>query len=306
MTDLFSGFEAVKTGLTGSMLDRADHLRRAPEQFNLLKNSPQARWLVLDTLKPLVSAGEQPQLFWARAEDLPDDAPMVFLGLDRAGHPRFAASASAIPILAAHEARIIDSRSAAMLLPEGEAAILAQARSLLDWHARHRHCAVCGAETAPTKAGYCRTCPACGAEHFPRTDPVVIMLAVKGDHALLGRQPGFPPNLFSALAGFVEPGESLEEAVARELYEETGIRTGRVRYLASQPWPFPSSLMIACFAEAQGFEITLDTDELEEARWVSREELRAVLAGEGDWNAPPPMAIAHTLLSHWTSIPQQG
>jgi NAD+ diphosphatase len=299
MTDIFSGFDTPKTGLTGSPLDRADHLRRDPEMVRHLKENTHSRWLILDSLKPLIT--EDNQLFWARADDLPEAAPMVFLGLDPNGHPRFAASASAIPLLAAHGGRIIDARSAATLLPQGHAAILAQARSLLDWHARHGHCAVCGAATVPSKAGYCRECPACGAEHFPRTDPVVIMLAVKGDHALVGRQPGFPPAMYSALAGFVEPGESLEEAVARELFEEAGIRTGRVRYLTSQPWPFPSSLMIACFAEAQGFEITLDTEELEEARWVSKDEVRAVLEGTGDWQAPPPMAIAHTLLSAWLS-----
>ncbi|WP_439532604.1 NAD(+) diphosphatase [Polymorphobacter sp.] len=301
MTDIFNsffrGFEPPVTGITGSPLDRADHLRRDPEQVQQMQASATARWLVLDSLKPVVT--DDDRLFWATADDLPEAAPMVFLGLDSDGAPRFAASASAIPLLARHGGRVIDARSAAMLMPPGQAAILAQARSLLDWHARHGHCAVCGAATAPTKAGYCRQCPACGAEHFPRTDPVVIMLAIKGDHALVGRQPGFPPRMFSALAGFVEPGESLEEAVAREIFEEAGIRTGRVRYLASQPWPFPSSLMIACLAEALGHEIALDTEELEEARWVSKDEVRAALAGEGAWLAPPPMAIAHTLLASW-------
>ena len=156
------------------------------------------------------------------------------------------------------------------------------------------------------KAGYSRTCQACNTEHFPRTDPVVIMLAIKrdainGDHALVGRGANFPKRFFSALAGFVEPGESLEEAVARELFEEAGIRVDKVRYLASQPWPFPSSLMIAAFAEATNVDITLDTDELEEARCVTKDEVRAALAGTGEWSAPPPMAIAHTLLKAWVS-----
>ena len=292
-----------RTGLTGSPLDRADHLRRDPHAMASLQANPRARWLILDQLKPLIADTTPPAIFWAMASDLPQDAPgstaSVFLGLDPSGAPRFAASASTIPLIAKHGGQVMDTRSAAQLLPHGQAAILAQARSLLDWHARHGHCAVCGAVTAPSKAGYCRTCPACGAEHFPRTDPVVIMLALKGEHALIGRQPGFPPGMFSALAGFVEPGESLEEAVARELHEEAGIITQRVRYIASQPWPFPSSLMIACFAEATGYEIMLDTEELEETRWVTKDDVRAALSGSGDWLAPPPLAIAHTLFAAW-------
>jgi len=292
---------APPTGLTGSPLDRADHLRRNPDTMARLRDDPRARWLIMDQLKPLLSDDTPPTIFWAMANDLPDKAPWVFLGLDPAGAPRFAASASTIPLIARHGGQVTDTRSAAQLLPHGQAAILAQARSLLDWHARHGHCAVCGAVTAPSKAGYSRTCQACGAEHFPRTDPVVIMLALKGDHALIGRQPGFPPGMFSALAGFVEPGESLEEAVGRELHEEAGIITRRVRYVASQPWPFPSSLMIACFAEATGYEIMLDTEELEEARWVTKDDVRAALAGNADWLAPPPLAIAHTLFTAWLS-----
>jgi NAD+ diphosphatase len=153
------------------------------------------------------------------------------------------------------------------------------------------------------KAGYSRQCDNCGAEHFPRVDPVVIMLAEKDGLALVGRGPRFPAGFFSALAGFVEPGESLEEAVARELHEEAGIRVHSVRYGASQPWPFPSSLMMGAFAQAEGFELALDESEIAEARWVSREEVRAVLRGEGSWSAPPPLAIAHWLLQNWAQQP---
>jgi NAD+ diphosphatase len=267
-----------------------------------LRSRPDARWLVLDELKPVLTKGEHPDILWAYRSDVPHDAVSVFLGLapnKDGGAPRFAAAAPAADLVADFGGQVVDARAAAAMLGDGRAQIVAQARSLLDWHARHQFCAACGAKTVLNKAGYARTCQGCNAEHFPRTDPVVIMLAVKGEHALVGRGPNFPKRFFSALAGFVEPGESLEEAVARELFEEAGIRVGKVRYLASQPWPFPSSLMIAAFAEAVNLDITLDTDELEEARWVTKDDVRAALAGTGDWLAPPPLAIAHTLLKAW-------
>jgi NAD+ diphosphatase len=152
------------------------------------------------------------------------------------------------------------------------------------------------------RAGWARKCNACEAEHFPRVDPVVIMIAEHQGRALLGRQPAWPAGRYSALAGFLEPGESIEEAVAREIFEEAGVRVSNVRYIASQPWPFPSSLMLACVADAEDDAITLDTHELEDAIWVERDVVRAVLAGEpGPFLAPPPYAIAHTLLSAWAA-----
>jgi NAD+ diphosphatase len=185
-------------------------------------------------------------------------------------------------------------------LAPGEAATYAAARSVLDWHVRHRFCAKCGTATAMFRAGWARKCPNCATEHFPRVDPVVIMIAEHDGRALLGRGNGWPPGRYSALAGFLEPGESIEEAVAREIAEESGVRVGRVRYVASQPWPFPSSLMIACVAEAVDDAITLDVNELEDAMWVPREMVRAVLRGEeGPFLPPPPYAIAHTLLTVW-------
>ena len=273
-------------------------MRRDVGAMVAARADPRARWLVFDDLKPVLTADGD--LLWAYRSDVPHDAPSVFLGLD-GDAPRFAAAASAEDLDGiATEARSAGALLAASATP-GRAGIVAQGRSLLDWHARHKFCANCGAPTTLAKAGYARECAACGAEHFPRTDPVVIMLAIKGDHALVGRQPRFPKRFFSALAGFVEPGESLEEAVIRELFEEAGIATGNVRYIASQPWPFPSSLMIGAFADATDYELHLDGDELEEARWVTRDEVRAALAGDGDWFAPPPLAIARTLLEEWVA-----
>jgi NAD+ diphosphatase len=222
---------------------------------------------------------------------------LLFLGLD-AGEPRFAALEPSGP----------RSGSMAVLqllhrLPPAQVALYAAARSLVDWHYRHGFCARCGAATTVFRGGWARRCDSCKAEHFPRVDPVVIMLAEHGDRVLLGRQPQFPPRMYSALAGFIEPGESLEEAVARELHEEAGVRALSVRYVLSQPWPFPSSLMIGCIAPVEHDLIRLDTNELQDAIWLSREEVRAVLRAEPGARimTPPPLAIAHSLLQAWAA-----
>ncbi|MEO6041935.1 MAG: NAD(+) diphosphatase, partial [Croceibacterium sp.] len=175
-------------------------------------------------------------------------------------------------------------------------------RSVTDWHARHRFCARCGSPTLPAKAGWQRNCPACGAQHFPRTDPVAIMLVEHAGKLLLGRAPRFPPGRYSALAGFVEPGESVEDAVAREVFEEAGVRVREVRYVASQPWPFPSQLMLGCHALADDPALTVDPSELEDARWFTRAEVAEALdAGEQSTSfvGPPRQAIAHSLLAWW-------
>ena len=193
-----------------------------------------------------------------------------------------------------------EMRGAAALLPPPEAAIAATAKSMFEWRRRHRHCAACGQATHPVDGGWKRVCPACKAEHFPRTDPVVIMLAHHGDRCMLGRQEVWPPGMFSALAGFMEPGESIEEACARELAEEAGLRTRSVRYHSTQPWPFPSNLMIGLIAEVEDDEGTPDQTELSEIHWFTRSQARDLLAGRlPDLRCPPPFAIAHQLIKSW-------
>jgi NAD+ diphosphatase len=186
-------------------------------------------------------------------------------------------------------------------LQSADASTYAAARSLIDWHARHPFCPRCGHSTSVFRAGWGRRCDTCATEHYPRTDAVVIMLAQHGDRVLVGRQPRFPPRRYSALAGFLEVGESLEEAVARELREEAGLITQRVHYLGSQPWPFPSQLMLACVAEVESDALQLDGAELDDAMWVTKDDVRAALRDDpgARFLAPPHYAIAHSLLRHW-------
>lgn len=282
-------------GFTGGLLDRADHLRHDADALSAAMGNWQARLLKLHGFEPEVT--DEGLLGWTMLTEAPDEAEFVLLGLDN-GRPRFAAvlpgGEAPPPFRSPNLFGILDQ------LQPGEAATFAAARSVLDWHARHGFCARCGSATALFRAGWGRKCGKCGTEHFPRVDPVVIMIAEHDGRALIGRQPSWPAGRYSALAGFLEPGESIEEAVAREIFEEAGVRVSGVRYVASQPWPFPSQLMIACVADALDDAITLDTHELEDAIWVSRADVRAVLAGEdGPFVAPPPYAIARTLLEAW-------
>jgi NAD+ diphosphatase len=250
-----------------------------------------------DELDPAFTAEE------ARA--LAPTAETVFLGLME-GTARFGIGimqASAEALKARGDLHVIDLRSIAVqgLVGQDHLPPLAEAKALLHWHARHRFCSNCGIQTDPVDGGWKRICPACKGEHFPRTDPVVIMLAVRGERALLGRSGRFAASMWSCLAGFVEPGEAIEDAVRRETLEEAGVRCGRVKYLFSQPWPFPMSLMIGCHAEALNDELTIDRNELVGARWFSRDECAAMLMRrhpEG-LTTPPPVAIAHHIIRTW-------
>jgi NAD+ diphosphatase len=284
------------TGFTGSPLDRVDHIRSDPQAFAALLGDWRARVLVLEGLMPQVS--ESGALVWGSLAAVAEDAELVLLGLlDE--RPHFVEVVrNEVPAPMRSPAMF---RALGMLVAE-DAATFGTALSLIAWHNTHRFCPRCGSTTTLFRAGWGRKCDACGTEHFPRTDPVVIMLAEYDGKALVGRQPRFPPGNYSALAGFLEPGESIEEAVRREIMEEAGIPCGAVRYFASQPWPFGGAqLMIACVAEALADAITIDPKELEDAMWVTRDEAVAALAGEPDarFKAPPPFAIAHTLLRAW-------
>jgi len=281
----------------GSPLDRADHIRVDPEALAGLMNW-RAKVLLLDGLLPGVD--EQGGLVWGSLADAPEDAELVFLGMME-GKAHFAP----VPGEGAEGPAYAMPRAWQLMtqLSPPDLAIYGGARSLADWHARHRFCARCGSATKLVKGGWQRHCDACGADHFPRTDPVTIMLVEHEGKLLLGRQPRFPPKMYSALAGFVEPGETIEEAVAREIHEEAGVRVRDVQYIASQPWPFPSQLMIGCTSVADDPELTIDTTELEDARWFTRTELEAArAAGEAGTDLlyfPRPFAIAHHLVTWW-------
>lgn len=283
-------------GFTGSPLDRADHLRRDPEALVSAMADWGARLLVLDGIDPVLD--DQGRLCWTSLTEARDDSDLLLLGLED-GRPRFVELHAGLPDGAKRSPTIF--RSLAMM-PVEQAATYAAARSLLDWHRRHQFCARCGSgDTGLLRAGWARKCGACGTEHWPRTDPVVIMLAEHDGRVLVGRSAGYPPGRYSALAGFVEVGESMEEAVARELFEEAGIRVSDVRYVVSQPWPFPSQLMMACIATATDDALTLDREELEDAIWVDRAGVAAAMAGAPDapFLPPPRYAIAYSLFQHW-------
>ncbi|MGD9845672.1 MAG: NAD(+) diphosphatase [Variibacter sp.] len=295
-------------GYVGNTIDRAterreDHAFLAAQETNGIANAYAiaGEWVVMRK----AGEGLDPLLPLEDARALAPVREKIFLGL-RDGNARFGIAldpAAADELKTRDDLFVIDLRSIAVqgLVPAQDVATLAEAKAMLHWHARHRFCANCGAETQLASAGWKRVCPACKVEHFPRTDPVVIMLAIDGDRCLLGRQSRFVKGVWSCLAGFVEPGETIEAAVRRETHEEAGITCGYVTYLASQPWPFPMSLMIGCHAQAITTNIVVDRSELEDARWFSRDEAAALLTRThpDGLATPPPMAIAHHIIRTW-------
>ena len=307
--------ESVTFG--GGGIDRAAELRADPDALARLRRAPSARVVALWRGKPLFD-GNGLALLAPDSPALADAGGEVFLGRD-GGEPRFAADLSAWapehlpgtlgafadPSEQRHPAlpadyRFVELRGALATLSPRDAELAAMARALLGWHASHGFCARCGAASVLVEAGWQRLCPACGARHFPRTDPVAIMLITHGNSVLLGRSPGWPEGMYSLLAGFVEPGETIEAAVRRETEEEAGVRVGQVGYLASQPWPFPASLMIGCRGHALSREIRRDPAELEDARWLTREEVMDAFAGlRRDVMPARPGAIARFLLHAW-------
>jgi NAD+ diphosphatase len=299
----------------GSGLDRAAHLSSQPEEIAKLMAS--AKVLPIWRGKPLFN--QSSALAWLHpehaalhlagttvflgfddgvacfAQDIstwaPEDNPALagFLDTTRQTHP-------GLPDSQGFE----DLRAAMTALTPREAELAATAKAILHWHSSHGFCAKCGAASEVAQAGWQRNCPSCQTSHFPRTDPVVIMLVTDGNRLLLGRNAIWPEGMYSLLAGFVEPGETVEAAVRREVLEESGVQTGSVRYLASQPWPFPASLMIGCVVEATTTEITVDPTELEEAFWINREDMLLVIAGQHPKIKPPRKgAIASFLITKW-------
>jgi len=290
---------AEPLAFTGHGLDRADHVRADPQALAQLRARSDAQLLALDGLAPKM--GDDDALIWEPFSTLPEGGEAVFIGLDD-GVPLFARVPAMGDSRPAYEQRA--SWQALDRLPLRDLAIYGGARSLVDWHARHRFCANCGAPTIIAKGGWQRNCEvqACQAQHFPRTDPVAIMLVEHDGDVLLGRGSNFPPRSYSALAGFIEPGESIEAGVSREVLEEAGVTVSNVSYIASQPWPFPSQLMIGCHGFADSRELTIDETEIEDARWFTRAQVEEAMASgkqSTSFIAPPPYAIAHHLLRHW-------
>jgi len=304
----------------GSGLDRAAQLRGDSAALDALRADPTTKATVIWRGKPLFCGEDRANVAW-----LPMDHAVfaqagteVFLGFDEEG-ARFAYDLSAWqpdempdslnqfldPSEQIHPALPQDHvfaelRVTMTRITPRDAELIASAKGILAWHAGHGFCARCGQASISCMAGWQRDCEACGAHHFPRTDPVVIMLITNGNSVLMGRSPGWPEGMYSLLAGFVEPGETIEGAVRREVFEEAGVRVGEVGYLSSQPWPFPASLMFGCWGHAISKEIKIDPSEIEDARWVTREEMMDVFAGNSaTMNAPRKGAIAHFLTWNW-------
>ncbi len=300
-----------RLGYTQSRIERAAEKRTDEAALTAYARDPRAAAYVISGDRIVMRKGasvSDPLFPMAQARAMEGAAETVFLGL-MDGAPRFGIAitpAAAEPLKARDGFHVTDLRSIAVqgIVMPNHLPPIAEAKAVLHWHARHRFCSNCGAATLVVCGGWKRDCPQCKTEHFPRTDPVVIMLAIDGECCLLGRSPRFVPTMWSCLAGFVEPGESIEDAVHRETREEAGITCGRVRYFASQPWPFPTSLMIGCHAQALTRDIVVDREELEDARWFSKDEVTSMLLRRHPQGltTPPPVAIAHHIIRAWIEV----
>ena len=321
---IMTDFMPTELGYTKLTLDRL-HKAREDAAFiaNLRARADTQFCVFIDDMPVCVRDDEACQVLWSHqeAECFGDFVTEIFLGLDDSldgfRTPFFARRLALdaksfeeiLPKFSKHLARnitVMNLRSlvAGALVAPDIGSLLGFAKSLLWWHQRHGFCAACGAPTVIASAGLKRVCAACATEHFPRVDPVVIMLIHRGDFCLLGRSKRFASAVYSCLAGFLEPGETLEAAVRREVFEEAGIGVGKVAYQYCQPWPFPSSLMLGCMGEALTSEIMIDPEELEDARWLSRDELRLMLEGRhpDGLTCPPPSAIATQLLRQFAGL----
>jgi NAD+ diphosphatase len=291
-----------------NVLDRAAHLRFSDEKLFALEGKSSSRAYVIyrDSLVMKKEGdGQRALLTIDEALTFGANPGTIFLGL-RDGDAVFGMGISAPAaekLLTRDDVAVSELRGMAMqgVVPPEQLSAIAMAKSLVSWHQRHGFCANCGTKSSMAEGGWKRVCPSCKTEHFPRTDPVVIMLVEKGDKCLLGRQKQFPPGMYSCLAGFVEAAETIEDAVKREIFEESGIRCTDVTYYMTQPWPYPSSLMIGCSARATSDEITVDKMELEDARWFDRDEAMLMWKREhpDGLAGPHPFAIAHHLLGRW-------
>ena len=297
-----------RLGYAASSIERATERRADAVALAALENERHARAYLVASEQVILkntAAVADPLFTFPEARALARATEIVFLGLCGSA-PRFAIALEpsvAETLKMRDEFVLADLRSIAVrgLVEADHLAALAEGKALLNWHGRHRCCSTCGAATVVVEGGWRRDCPSCKAQHFPRTDPVVIMLAVKGERCVLGRSYRFQAGMWSCLAGFVEPGEAIEDAVRRETREEAGIICGRVRYFASQPWPFPTSLMIGCHAEALSHDIVVDRSELDDARWFEREEVASMLlrCHPDGLTTPPSMAIAYHIIRAW-------
>lgn len=291
--------------LSWAGLDRVSHRREDSDWLDERRRAQSSRLILVWRSRSLIREDETPRaIFLSLLESegmLPSREDLVLLGVE-GDVTYFAADVSHLeePPESLEGASFLDLRQIGGRLEDRDGSLLAYARAMATWHARHRFCGACGSPTSSAQAGHLRVCSnaACGSEHFPRTDPAVIMLVHDRERALLGRQASWPPGVFSTLAGFVEPGESLEDAVTREVLEESGVRVADVRYHSSQPWPFPSSLMLGFHATATSVELDLAVSELEQVGWFGADELRE-LTERREVRLPPRLSIARRLIDDW-------